>query len=583
MIGIVETHLVNHSICIDNYKWYGNNRKLIHTRAKTGSGGVGLLVKEELLTTFNINIEDESTDGIIWIKFVEKNNDSNKFYVSVVYLPPEFSARSTNAYEFFDTLMSQIYSIPNGCPFYICGDFNSRIGDMEDYILGVDNLPEREVIDFKANSYGEIFCEFLSNVNCCVLNGRNHISNDYTYVSTRGSSVVDFCITPFENINSFKKFEVIRASELANKSLTTGSIEPKYIPDHSVLCWEFESAVCENTNKQSLNSHDNRSNHIVYNVKNIPDTWMNDENSINLINSCIANIESCNGIQVELDNIYSEFINVIHNEMNDKLDKKIKIMNSVNNKKRRFKKRWWTDELTVKWNQVCLAEKQYLHCTKVNSNAYLRQIYVSKRKEFDKLAQQSKRQYWHSCQEELVNLNKSDPRQFWRKIGNIGIGNDRQSKIPNEVLRSDGSVTNNMDDVLQKWKDSFHGLLNSDPDNNKNFGVENLIVKNDIVCNDLDDYISFDEVYKVAMAAKNGKSPGVDCIQAELCKNYAVIFTLTKLFNICFKFGKVPNMWNKGIITPIPKCSTTDPRDPLSYRGITLAPCAYKIILWRFK
>lgn len=36
-------------------------------------------------------------------------------------------------------------------------------------------------------------------------------------------------------------------------------------------------------------------------------------------------------------------------------------------------------------------------------------------------------------------------------------------------------------------------------------------------------------------------------------------------------------MWNKGIITPIPKCSTSDPRDPLSYRGITLAPFAYEM------
>ena len=36
-------------------------------------------------------------------------------------------------------------------------------------------------------------------------------------------------------------------------------------------------------------------------------------------------------------------------------------------------------------------------------------------------------------------------------------------------------------------------------------------------------------------------------------------------------------MWNRGIITPIPKCSTSDPRDPLSYRGITLAPFAYKV------
>ncbi|CAC5360196.1 unnamed protein product [Mytilus coruscus] len=79
------------------------------------------------------------------------------------------------------------------------------------------------------------------------------------------------------------------------------------------------------------------------------------------------------------------------------------------------------------------------------------------------------------------------------------------------------SVTNNMDDVLQKWKDNFHGLLNTNTDtcNNKNDGVETLIVKNDIVCNNLDAYISFEEVYKVAMAAKNGKRPGVDCIQAD--------------------------------------------------------------------
>jgi hypothetical protein len=48
-------------------------------------------------------------------------------------------------------------------------------------------------------------------------------------------------------------------------------------------------------------------------------------------------------------------------------------------------------------------------------------------------------------------------------------------------------------------------------------------------------------------------------------------------FDLCFKSGKIPNIWNKGIITPIPKCSTSDPRDPLSYRSITLAPCAYKL------
>jgi hypothetical protein len=78
------------------------------------------------------------------------------------------------------------------------------------------------------------------------------------------------------------------------------------------------------------------------------------------------------------------------------------------------------------------------------------------------------------------------------------------------------------------------------------------------------------------MDAKNGKSPDIDLIQAEVCKNQIVIYVLHKLFNLCIKTGKVPSMWNRGIITPIPKCSTSDPRDPLSYRAIALAPFAYK-------
>ena len=31
------------------------------------------------------------------------------------------------------------------------------------------------------------------------------------------------------------------------------------------------------------------------------------------------------------------------------------------------------------------------------------------------------------------------------------------------------------------------------------------------------------------------------------------------------------------MITPIPKSSTSDPHDPMSYRGITLAPSSYKL------
>ena len=173
--------------------------------------------------------------------------------------------------------------------------------------------------------------------------------------------------------------------------------------------------------------------------------------------------------------------------------------------------------------------------------------------------QKCKRQYWYRSQEELIRLSDTDSKQFWRKIGKIGIGNQRQSNIPNEVTLDDGSIIDNSDIVLTKWKTCLQTLLNLNVDSNSD-RIKNYSIKENIVCNELDDEITINEVYKTVMGAKNGKSPGIDLIQAEVCKNQIVIYVLHTLFNVCFKTGKVPIMWNRGIITPIPKCSTSDPR-----------------------
>ncbi|CAC5421363.1 unnamed protein product [Mytilus coruscus] len=207
---------------MNNYLWLGNNRKQIHVRAKTGSGGVGILIKKELSKVLKVTIENDSTDGILWVKFTDMKNSSNMFYVCVIYLPPEFSARSVNAHNFFDVLMEQIYSIPKGNSFYLCGDFYSRLGNYTDFIQGIDQLTERNITDFTANSYSEIFSEFLSTVNCCVLNWRYPNHEDFTYVSTKGSPVVDYCVVPYENLFHYKNFKVIRASDLCNKSAQPG-------------------------------------------------------------------------------------------------------------------------------------------------------------------------------------------------------------------------------------------------------------------------------------------------------------------------------------------------------------------------
>ena len=77
--------------------------------------------------------------------------------------------------------------------------------------------------------------------------------------------------------------------------------------------------------------------------------------------------------------------------------------------------------------------------------------------------------------------------------------------------------------------------------------------------------------------AKLNKACGVDNIPAEVLKNDASISVLHILLNVCFSIGKIPSEWGRGIINPKVKPATTDPREPLSYWGITLAPSMFKI------
>ena len=46
---------------------------------------------------------------------------------------------------------------------------------------------------------------------------------------------------------------------------------------------------------------------------------------------------------------------------------------------------------------------------------------------------------------------------------------------------------------------------------------------------------------------------------------------------MCLDSGKIPSVWTKAIISPIPKSSTSDSRIPMNYREISLISCVAKI------
>ena len=149
-----------------------------------------------------------------------------------------------------------------------------------------------------------------------------------------------------------------------------------------------------------------------------------------------------------------------------------------------------------------------------------------------------------------------------------------------EIMHDNGNVNRERNNVLNKWKNDFAQLLN--PNSNSIFDPDSINVMVNIEINIeesglFENNFSLSEVLKSIYDLKNNRSVGIDDIPAEVLKNDNVLLFIHTLCNMCYASGKVPKMWAKSLIRPIPKCSTNEPRDPLSYRGIAITAVAYKV------
>ena len=171
----------------------------------------------------------------------------------------------------------------------------------------------------------------------------------------------------------------------------------------------------------------------------------------------------------------------------------------------------------------------------------------------------------------------TDSKDFWKTICRVGVGEERKTSIPLKIIREDGSISKDITLVLNKWRDSFSKLLN--PVNQNINECEQRVITGISADNEaiLNNEILVDEVKGMMKTMKNNKAYGEDGLPAEVLKNDILLGLLTKLFNKCFIFGVVSNVWKKNIIQLIPKSSTTYIRDTLNYRGITITSIVYQM------
>jgi hypothetical protein len=85
---------------------------------------------------------------------------------------------------------------------------------LSDFIEGIDDLPERNVVDDTCNNYGEMLVDFLVDVSFAIMNGRNCVKNEFTCIQPQGLSVVDYCLVGHDSLHMNSDFTVIRCREL---------------------------------------------------------------------------------------------------------------------------------------------------------------------------------------------------------------------------------------------------------------------------------------------------------------------------------------------------------------------------------
>lgn len=140
IVCISETHLVEgEAMEISNYKFYGHHRSV---RGKRRSGGVAILVKDTVYKEFSVKTCSANQDGILALELTHRITG----YTTVVasnYLPPCSSEFGKDPEGFYSCLLTLCYEFSSADMLYLSGDFNSRLGNLQDVIQNATDISER--------------------------------------------------------------------------------------------------------------------------------------------------------------------------------------------------------------------------------------------------------------------------------------------------------------------------------------------------------------------------------------------------------------------------------------------------------
>ena len=194
------------------YRFVDNARKNKHKKSKRNSGGILVCYKKCLHGS--IVVLDKKSENMIWLKLKKEYLNAQKdFIIGGIYNSPiNSSYTKSNDNDMFEEIQNKIMTFSPNDYILLGGDFNARVGNMQDYIDENDedvellNLPQNYQIDrYKRprsdqdqhkNTYGDKLIELAISSGMKILNGRTlgDFMGKYTYIGYNGISTVDYVL-----------------------------------------------------------------------------------------------------------------------------------------------------------------------------------------------------------------------------------------------------------------------------------------------------------------------------------------------------------------------------------------------------
>ena len=540
-VCLVETFVdcFDFSLCLSKFEAYISPAKKLSEKGRK-SGGVVCLIQKRFCRFFNY-IDSNYENIVVFRVDKELFGAERDVLLFNVYVPPinspyYESGEESNGIRMLERCIEEVLIDQSDCAVIICGDLNARTAnfntvdsiDIYDVRTEVTNR-ERFSYDYILNDFGRTLLSLCTAFDLAILNGfLNSESGKYTFVSSNGSSVVDYCIV---------------SRDLLPLCLSLRITESVASPH---MCLEL-MVQSKELHSRRLDQNVHASNEIV---------WNNGCTEMYVNNLCERLCESRMWEYTEQSNFNVNFATeTLTCCMIDAAD----FLERVEVTRRGQRNPWFDKDCVLAKRSVCRQLRRYQR-SRADED---RLSYTRHRRAYKSLLRVKKGNY-RNFMTDMITSNIQNSGMFWKQIRSL---NGRRRVL--------GDIS------PEAWFQHFRSVL-STPNSCFSETQRAVIPRRDAQYFDtsiLDSPIDASEVSSAISQLKANKAPGADRILSEMikCSKTYILPYLVKLFNAIYDEAVFPKLWEESVIVPIYKKG--DCNDPDNYRGVSLISTFAKVFL----